>query len=126
MFDRLRGGSAWKKFASTTELIRHIQAGDTPNLDELRVQVHSRVVRPAVDWTVLLLGIPIVLTRSDRNMFWVAGVAMLVVGGFMIVVMGLNAAGSSGFYVSPLLAAWLPILLVLPWGYQKTAAAFES
>lgn len=126
VFDRLRGGSAWKKYASTGELIRHVRAGESPNLDDLRVQIHSRVVRPAIDWTVLLLGIPIVLIRSDRNMFWVAGVAMLVVGGFTVIVMGLNAAGGSGFYVSPLVAAWLPVLLVLPWAYQKTAAAFES
>ena len=125
-FDALRGGSSWKKFAATSELIQHVQHGNTPNLDDLRVQIHARIVRPAVDWTVLLLGIPIVLTRPDRNMFWVAGVAMLVVGGFTVVVLGLNAAGSSGFYVTPLMAAWLPILVVLPWGYQKTAAAFES
>ncbi len=125
-FETLRGGSTWKKYASTLELIHHVQIGNAPNLDELRVQVHSRVVRPVVDWTVLLLGIPIVLTRPDRNMFWVAGVAMLVVGGFMVVVIGLNAAGGSGVYVSPLMAAWLPVLAVLPWGYQKTVAAFES
>lgn len=125
-FETLRGGSTWKKYASTRELIQHVQLGSTPNVDDLRVQIHSRVVRPAVDWTVLLLGIPIVLTRPDRNMFWVAGVAMLVVGGFMVVVMGMNAAGANGFYISPLVAAWLPVLIVLPWGYQKTAAAFES
>lgn len=126
VFETLRGGSSWKKYAATSELIQYVQLGNAPSLDGLRVQIHSRIVRPAVDWTVLLLGIPIVLMRPDRNMFWVAGVAMLVVGGFMVVVMGLNAAGGSGFYVSPLVAAWLPVLLVLPWGYQKTAAAFES
>lgn len=125
-FEMLRGGSSWKKYASTAELIQHVQLGNAPNIDDVRVQIHSRFVRPAVDWTVLLLGIPIVLTRPDRNMFWVAGVAMLVVGGFMVIVMGMNAAGASGFYLSPLVAAWLPVLLVLPWGYQKTAAAFES
>lgn len=126
VFETLRGGSSWKKYAATSELIQYVQLGNAPSLDGLRVQIHSRIVRPAVDWTVILLGIPIVLMRPDRNMFWVAGVAMLVVGGFMVVVMGLNAAGGSGFYVSPLVAAWLPVLLVLPWGYQKTAAAFES
>ena len=125
-FEALRGGSNWKKFAATSELIQHVKIGNAPNLDDLRVQIHARVVRPAVDWTVLLLGIPIVLTKPDRNMFWVAGVAMLVVGGFTVVVLALNAAGASGFYVSPLVAAWLPVLIVLPWGYQKTAAAFES
>ena len=125
-FERLRGGASWKRYAGTRELISHVQRGHTPNIDELRVQIHARIVRPVADWTVLLLGIPIVLTRPDRNMFWVAGVAILVVGGFMVVVMSFNAAGAGGFYVTPLFAAWLPVLVVLPWGYQKTAAAFES
>ncbi len=125
-FETLKDGSASKRYASTRELIQQVHLGGTPNIGELRVQVHSRVTRPIVDWTVLLLGIPIVLTRPDRNMFWVAGVAMLLVGGFMLVVIGFNAAGARGLYVSPLFAAWLPVLFVLPWGYQKTAAAFES
>ncbi len=108
-FETLRGGgSSWKKYAATSELIQYVRLAMSPNLDSMRVQIHSRFVRPAVDWTVLMLGIPIVLMRPDRNMFWVAGVAILVVGGFMIIVMGLNAAGGSGLYVSPVMAAWLP------------------
>jgi lipopolysaccharide export system permease protein len=125
-FDTLRGGSGWKQFASTAELIANLRSGEAPSADELRVQIHSRFVRPAIDWTVLLLGIPIVLTRPDRHMFWVAGVCILMVGGFTAVVMGLSAAGSSGYLLSPVVATWLPLLTVLPWSYQKTAASFES
>ena len=125
-FESLRGGSAWKQFASTSELIANLRNGQAPSADELRVQIHSRFIRPAIDWTVLLLGIPIVLTRPDRHMFWVAGVCILMVGGFTAVVMALNAAGSSGYLLSPVVATWLPLLAVLPWSYQKTMAAFES
>lgn len=125
-FDTLRGGSAWKQYASTRELIAYLRNGEAPSVDDLRVQIHSRFVRPAIDWTVLLLGIPIVLTRPDRHMFWVAGVCILMVGGFTGVVMALNAAGGNGYILSPVVATWLPLLLVLPWSYQKTAAAFES
>ncbi|MGN6544602.1 MAG: LptF/LptG family permease [Aureliella sp.] len=125
-FDALRGGSAWKQFASTGELISHLRNGEAPSVDDLRVQIHSRFVRPAIDWTVLLLGIPIVLTRPDRHMFWVAGVCILMVGGFTAIVMALNAAGSSGYLLSPVVATWLPLLVFLPWSYQKTCASFES
>jgi hypothetical protein len=38
----------------------------------------------------------------------------------------LSAAGSSGYLLSPVVATWLPLLTVLPWSYQKTAASFES
>lgn len=125
-FDTLRGGSAWKQFASTGELIYHLRSGEAPSVDDLRVQIHSRFVRPVIDWTVLLLGIPIVLTRPDRHMFWVAGVCILMVGGFTAIVMALNAAGSSGYLLSPVVATWLPLLTFLPWSYQKTCASFES
>jgi lipopolysaccharide export system permease protein len=125
-FDTLRGGSSWKQFASTRELIANLRSGEAPSADELRVQIHSRFVRPAIDWTVLLLGIPVVLTRSDRHMFWIAGVCILMVGGFTAVVMALSAAGSAGYLLSPVMATWLPLLTVLPWSYQKTAASFES
>jgi lipopolysaccharide export system permease protein len=124
--DALRGGSSWKQFASTKELIMNLRSGEAPNVDELRVLIHSRFVRPAIDWTVILLGIPIVLTRSDRHMFWIAGVCILIVGGFTAVVMALNAAGSSGYLLSPVVATWLPLLTILPWSYQKTITAFES
>ena len=126
-YDALRGGSNLKPFASTRELVGNLQSGDAPNADGLRVQIHSRFVRPAIDWTVLLLGIPIVLSRPDRHMFWVAGVCILMVGGFTAVVMGLSAAAStSAYFLSPIMAAWLPLLVVMPWSYQKTAAAMES
>lgn len=125
-FDTLRGGSAWKQFASTSELIANLRNGEAPSADELRVQIHSRFVRPAIDWTVLLLGIPVVLTRPDRHMFWVAGVCILMVGGFTGLVMGLNAAGSAGFLLSPAMATWLPLLVILPWSFQKASSSFES
>lgn len=125
-FDALRGGTSWKQYASTSELIHHLRRGEAPSVDDLRVQIHSRFLRPFIDWTVLLLGLPIVLTRPDRHMFWVAGVCILMVGGFTVVVMALNAAGSSGYLLSPVLATWLPLILILPWSYQKACVAFES
>ncbi|MCC6507815.1 MAG: LptF/LptG family permease [Pirellulaceae bacterium] len=125
-FEMLRSGASWKQYASTAELISNLRSGETPNVNEVLVQIHSRFVRPLIDWTVLLLGIPVVLTRPDRHVFWVAGVCILLVGGFTAVVMGLNAAGGNGYLLSPLVAAWLPLLTVLPWSYQKTAAAMET
>jgi lipopolysaccharide export system permease protein len=123
----LRGGSAWKQFASTTELITQLKSEKSPSSgDDLRVSIHQRLVRPAYDILVLLLGLPILLTRPDRHMFWLAGVSMMVVGGFTVVSMGLSAMGSSGYLLTPHLAVWLPMILFLPWGWAKTCAALET
>lgn len=124
-YEMLRGGSAWKQFASTPDLIRHLK-GEKRSGNDLRVQIHGRFLRPAIDWTVLLLGVPILLTRPDRHMFWVAGACLFIVAGFTGLVMGLSALGSTGTYLSPTLATWIPLLLFLPWGWARTSAAMES
>jgi lipopolysaccharide export system permease protein len=124
-YEMLRGGNAWKQFASTGELIEHLQGVSARRGDDLRVQIHQRLLRPAIDWTVLLLGIPVLLMRPDRHMFWVAGTCLGIVAGFTAVVMALAAIGSSG-RIPPVIAVWLPLLLFLPWAWAKTAAAMES
>lgn len=125
-FEMLRGGSAWKQFASTTELIDHLKRENLRSGDELRVQIHQRIMRPAIDWTVLLLGIPVLLSRPERHMFWVAGACLFVVAGFTAIVLGLAALGSSSNLLSPELATWMPLLIFLPWAWAKTNAAMES
>ncbi len=125
-FEMLRGGSAWKQFASTGELISHLNRENLRSGNELRVQIHQRIMRPAIDWTVLLLGIPVLLTRPDRHMFWVAGACLLVVAGFTAIVLGLAAVGGSSNLLSPSMATWLPVLVFLPWAWAKTASAMES
>lgn len=124
-YELLRGGSAWKQFASTPELIHHLKS-ETLSGNDLRVQIHGRFLRPFVDWTVILLGIPVLLTRPDRHLFWVAGACLFIVAGFTGVVIGLNALGAAGTYVTPTLAVWIPLLVFLPWGWSRTAAAMES
>lgn len=125
-FEMLRGGSVWKQFASTYELIRHLRGENVRSSNGLRVSIHQRILRPAIDWTVLLLGIPVLLTRPDRHMFWVAGACLGIVAGFTGVAIALAALGSSGTLFSPALATWMPLLIFLPWGWAKSASAMET
>ncbi len=123
-FEMLRGGSAWKQFASTQELIQHLRGAVLRSGDDVRVQIHQRLLRPAIDWTVLLLGIPVLLTRPDRHMFWIAGACLGIVSGFTLVVMGLAALGSSG-NLAPALSIWLPLVIFLPWAWARTSRALD-
>jgi lipopolysaccharide export system permease protein len=126
-YEALRGGNSWQNYASTLEIISRLKAErGTKSGNDLRVSIHQRLTRPAIDWTVLLLGIPVLLSRPDRHMFWVAGVSLAIVSSFTAVVMGLAAAGSSGYLISPLLATWLPLILFLPWAWAKTLQAMET
>jgi len=125
-FEMLRGGSMWKQFASTTELIQHLRGENLRGGNELRLTIHQRILRPAIDWTVLLLGIPVLLNRPDRHMFWVAGACLGIVAGFTGVAIALAAVGSAGYLLSPMQATWLPLIIFLPWAWAKSAAAMES
>lgn len=125
-FETLRGGSVWKQFASTSELVQRLRGENVRGGNDLRVSIHQRLLRPAIDWTVLLLGLPVLLTRPDRHMFWVAGACIGIVAGFTAVALGLSALGSSGYLLSPMQATWLPLLIFLPWAWAKSASAMET
>ena len=52
-------------FASTAELIAGLR---NPSVDfghQARVDIHARMVRPFLDVTLLLLGLPLVMTREN-------------------------------------------------------------
>ena len=125
-FELLRGGSAWKQFASTNELVTHLQEKGGPSGNDLRIKIHQRILNPATDWTVILLGIPVLLARPDRHMYWVAAACLFMVAGFTAIGLGLSALGASGTIISPMLACWLPLIVFLPFGWARTSAAMET
>ncbi len=123
-FDLLRDEN--NRYASTFGLIAILRSAQMLQDNGLRVQIHARILRPFVDWTVVLLGIPLVLSRPDQHMFRVAGSCLVLVAGFTAIVMGLNALGGTGYLLSPFLAAWLPLVVFLPWSATRVAAACQT
>ncbi len=125
-FEMLRGGGAWKQFASTSELISHFRSDQQSEGNAMRIQIHQRFVRPFIDGTLLLLAIPVLLTRNDRHVFMVAGSCLILVTGFTGIVIGLAALGGAGYFLDPMLAVWLPLIVFLPWGWIRTTQAMET
>lgn len=115
-FEQLSGGSTWRKLSSTWELAQSLR---NPSLDfsaDVRVAIHSRVTQPLLDVTLLFLGLPLILSRENRNMFLAIGLCVGVVVIFMLVVLACQFVGANYFdYVSPALAAWLPLMIFVPW-----------
>jgi len=79
----------------------------------MRVAIHARIVQPALDITLLFLGLPLVLRRNNRNMFVAIGLCVVVITVFYLVVLGCQSLGSS-YMISPALAAWLPLIVFVP------------
>ncbi len=121
-FDQLAAGNAWREFSSTSELISGLH---NPSLDfapDVRVTVHARMVQPFLDVTLLFLGLPLVLSRERRNVFVAAGLCVLVVAIFFVVVIACHALGK-GCLMDPSLAAWCPLLIFAP-AARLTSQAF--
>jgi lipopolysaccharide export system permease protein len=111
--EQLVGGDEWRQYSSTRELIEGLRV---PGLDfgaDVRVAIHSRVVNPLLDMTLLFLGLPLVLRNRDRRVLLAVGMAALVVAGYYVVVLGCRQLGNASL-VNPALAAWLPLLVFVP------------
>jgi lipopolysaccharide export system permease protein len=112
-FDLLASGSGWYTYSSTADLIRSLRS---PSLDignDVRVALHTRFVQPMLDVTLLFLGLPLILSRNNRNVFKAIGLCVAVAAAFMIVVIGCQYLGSS-YLVSPAKSVWLPLMIFVP------------
>lgn len=112
-FEMLAGGDAWRSYSSTPELIRGLHNPSTDYGANVRVAVHGRFVQPFLDATLVLLGLPLVLTRGTRNIFLAIGQCLAVVVVFMLTTIACQNLGAMSL-VRPALAAWLPLFIFVP------------
>jgi len=112
-FKQLSSGRKWRRFMSTPELIEGL---NNPSLDygaDVRVMVHSRLVQPLADVTLLFLGLPLVLRRENRNVLRAIVMCVGLTMIFLLVGITCQHLGSI-FLIRPSLAAWLPLMIFIP------------
>jgi lipopolysaccharide export system permease protein len=116
-FEMLTVGNPWKQFSSTYELIGGLH---NPSLDfgaDVGVTIHSRLVQPLLDVSLLLLGLPLVLKRENRNIFVAAGLCLVLVAAYFLVVIACHGMGANYLLKPPALAAWAPLMIFGPIAY---------
>ncbi|MDG2380912.1 MAG: LptF/LptG family permease [Pirellulaceae bacterium] len=118
-FGQLTGGRAWRQFASTKDLITGLSNPSMNFGADVRVAVHSRLVQPLLDLTLLFLGLPVVLAKESRNVFIAAGSCVAIVVIFFIVTLAAQNLGAN-YLLAPALAAWLPLMLFVPWAVASS------
>ncbi len=124
-FDQLVGGQAFRQFSSTRQLVAALRNRSLDYGPDVRVAIHSRIVQPFLDVTLLFLGLPLVLTRESRNVFMAIGMCLVVVSIFLGVAIGCQSLGSQSMVLSPSLAAWLPLILFVPGAVASAQAMWE-
>ncbi len=109
----LSADANWRQYASTKELVTELKSPSIDLGNDVRVAVHSRLLQPFLDTTLLMLGLPLVVSRGNRNPFIAIGAAVGVVALYFAVSLGCQSLGNSG-WLRPALAAWLPLLVFAP------------
>jgi len=112
-----RGSS--KKYAPMPDLIRRVRNPAVHTSTKIRVDLHGRLLRPLLDFTLVLLGLPLAVSRADKNLFVLVGHAVVLVGMFFGIRTLATTLGGSGYYLSPAMAAWIPILIMTPLAYSR-------
>lgn len=112
-FELLAHGTNWRRYASLGELVKELHSpGAEPGAD-VRVAVHTRLMQPLMDSTMLMLGLPLMFSRRSRNVFLSIGICLMVGISFYLMGLACHSLGSLSL-MRPTLAAWLPLLVFVP------------
>lgn len=112
-FPLLASGSNWRRYASMGELINELNNPTTDLGADVRVAVHTRMVQPLMDGTLLMLGLPLMLSRRNRNVFLSISICLGVATAFTLVALSCQSLGGLSV-MRPSLAAWLPLMMFVP------------
>ncbi len=112
-FEQLSSGGSWRQNLSSYELVTGLRNQTIEPGADIRLTLHSRLIRPLLDLSLVLLGIPLVLSRGSRNIFMAALIGVGIAAMVLIVDAAAGALGRS-YLMSATLAAWLPLLIFGP------------
>ena len=115
-FEQLSTGGSWRQNLSSYELMTGLRGQTIEPGADIRLTLHARFVRPLLDLSLVLLGIPLVLSRGSRNIFMAAIVGFALVLAVWIVEMASGTLGRN-YLLSATVAAWLPLLVFGPLAY---------
>lgn len=84
------------------------------NQKKLMVEMHKHVTEPILILLTLLLGLPVVAGRQERSYFVGIAVSLILMVLVFAVKFTCYSFGETGHIEDPLLAAWIPVFVLLP------------
>jgi lipopolysaccharide export system permease protein len=116
-FDTITRNRTWFTFASTPRLNAELNKPDSTRLAPMAVLFHMRLTRPVVGMILVLAGLSVILRDQNRNIFLSAGLCLVLCSMFFVVQFTCKSLGDNE-YMSPALAAWVPVLLFGPLSFS--------
>ena len=99
----------WAFYMSTWSILREMDRPGNQQQAGLAVIFHTRLTRPLLGLTLVVMGLGVILRDQTRNIFISAGMCLVLCGIFFGACIVCQYLGNNE-HVSPALSAWLPVL----------------
>jgi lipopolysaccharide export system permease protein len=116
-FDALTRNKNWYMFASTPRLREMLNRPDGKRQPAIAVLFHMRLTRPVLGVLLVILGLSLILRNPNRNVFVGVGLCLIMCALFFAAIFTGRQLGDTEL-VSPVLAAWVPVLLFGPLAFS--------
>jgi len=116
-FDTIVRVKNWFMYLPTWRLLKELDRPGNTQHASLAVVFHMRLTRPVVGIILVLLGLSVILRDQNRNIFISAGLCLILCVLFFASIFACQYLGSTpetSEYISPALAAWLPVIVFGP------------
>ncbi|MBI9018910.1 MAG: LptF/LptG family permease [Phycisphaerae bacterium] len=115
----LQRNSAFKNVMSSLELSQLLKRNLKPvERAEILSEKHFRFTDPLINMTILLLGLPLLISRERKNTKSSIAMVLLGAGGCFIVAFACKLLAGGNLYADQefkrLLLAWLPVIIFMP------------
>jgi lipopolysaccharide export system permease protein len=112
-FDALTRKDNWYQLASTSRLHEELERPESGRQSQMAVLFHMRLTRPILGIILVFLGLSVILRDQNRNVIISSGLCLVVCGVFFGINYSCKLLGDYD-YLSPALAAWMPVLIAGP------------
>jgi lipopolysaccharide export system permease protein len=112
-FEALTRNPQWFQLASTWQLHEELERPESGRQSQMAVLFHMRLTRPILGILLVFLGMAVILRDQNRNVIISSGMCLVVCGIFFGINYSCKMLGD-GDYLSPALAAWMPVLISGP------------
>ncbi len=103
----------WYLLSSTTRLWEELSDPNSTHLTAMAVLFHMRLTRPILGLLLVVLGLSVILRDQNRNIFISTALCLVLCAVFFGASFACKHLGDNE-YLSPALAAWLPVLCFGP------------
>ncbi len=117
-FETITRSRTWYIFASTMDLFHELNRPDSARLASMAVLFHMRLTRPILSMLLVVMGLASILRDQNRNVFISTGLCLVQCALFFGVNFACKHLGDSE-YLSPALAAWIPVLCFGPISFVR-------